>query len=96
MKLTGNISLILRNSGRDRLTVSITDNAYKTGTIKKTLNPSADQSGNINMPIDVSKQFGWYDFTVTVDGSKIFARRYAGRVETGESGFSDPFMGRTI
>ncbi len=96
MKLTGNISLTLNNSGRDRLTVLITDNVYKAGSIKKTLNPSADQSGNINIPIDLSKQFGWYDFTVTVEGSKIFARRYAGRVETGESGFSDPFMGRTI
>jgi phospholipase C len=96
MKLTGNISLIIRNSGRDRLTVLISDNAYKAGSIKKTLNPSTDQSGNIKIPIDLSKQFGWYDFTVTVEGSKIFARRYAGRVETGESGFSDPFMGRTI
>jgi phospholipase C len=74
----------------------ITDNAYKTGSIKKTLNSSTDQSGNINIPIDLSKQFEWYDFTVTVEGSKIFGRRYAGRVETGESGFSDPFMGRTI
>ena len=96
MKLTGNISLILRNNGRDPLTISITDNAYKTVSVKKRLNPSANQSGDINIPIDLSKQFGWYDFTVAVEGTKIFARRYAGRVETGESGFSDPFMGRTI
>jgi phospholipase C len=96
LKLTGNISLMLSNSGRDPLTVLITDNAYKTGSIKKKLNTSTDQSGNINIPIDLSKQFGWYDFTVTVEGNKIFARRYAGRVETGESGFSDPFMARTI
>jgi len=96
VKLTGNIDLILRNNGRDPLTVTITDNAYKTGSIKKTVNPSANQSGNISIPVDLSKQFGWYDFTVAVEGSEIFARRYAGRVETGESGFSDPFMGRTI
>jgi len=96
IKLTGNINLILRNSGRDRLTVKIIDNTYKTGSIKQTLNPALDESGNITIPIDLSKQFGWYDFTVSVEGSATFTRRYAGRVETGESGFSDPFMGRTI
>ncbi|HLA60553.1 MAG TPA: phospholipase C, phosphocholine-specific [Puia sp.] len=96
MKFTGNIGLNLINNGRTPLTVSITDNVYKTGTIKKTLNPSTGQSGNINVPIDLSKQFGWYDFTIAVEGNEIFARRYAGRAETGESGFSDPFMGRTI
>jgi phospholipase C len=60
------------------------------------LNPSTDHTEKINIHIDLSKQFGWYDFTVTVEGSKTFERRYAGRVDTGESGFSDPFMGRTI
>ena len=96
VKLTGNIGLTLRNNGRTPLTVLITDNAYKSDPIKKTLQPSADHSGNITLPLDLSKQFGWYDFTVAVDGSEIFERRYAGRVETGESGFSDPFMGRAI
>ena len=95
-KLTGNISLMMRNSGRDHLTVTIIDNAYKTGSIKKTLGPSANQSGDTVIPIDLSKQFGWYDFTVKVEGSEMFSIRYAGRVDTGEAGFSDPFMGRTI
>ncbi len=96
LKLTGNISLILHNIGQSGLLVSITDNAYKAGSIKKTLNSSGNSSGSIDLPIDLSKQFGWYDFTVAVEGNEIFMRRYAGRVDTGESGFSDPFMGRTI
>ena len=40
--------------GQELLTVVITDNAYKTGPIKKTLNTTAEQSGNIIVPIDLS------------------------------------------
>jgi phospholipase C len=32
----------------------------------------------------------WYDFTVSV--GPLFAQRYAGRMETGEDGISDPSM----
>ncbi|WP_411086509.1 phospholipase domain-containing protein [Streptomyces sp. 061-3] len=37
----------------------------------------------------------WYDFTVTVDGSSL-ERRFAGRVETGGDGISDPAMAAHI
>jgi phospholipase C len=96
MKLTGNISLNFRNNGPTPLTILITDNAYKTGSIKKILQPSADRAGDVNEFLDLSKQFGWYDFTVAIEGNETFGRRYAGRVDTGESSFSDPFMGRTV
>ncbi|HZZ74285.1 MAG TPA: phospholipase domain-containing protein, partial [Puia sp.] len=96
MKLTGNVNLEMHNSGTEKLTILISDKSYKTGSVKKMLNPSTEHTEKTNIPIDLSKQFGWYDFTVTVEGSKTFERRYAGRVDTGESGFSDPFMGRTI
>ncbi|MDR6292391.1 MULTISPECIES: phospholipase domain-containing protein [Inquilinus] len=32
---------------------------------------------------------GWYDFTIAADG---FERRFAGRLETGRPGVSDPAM----
>lgn len=35
----------------------------------------------------------WYDFTVRVKDLPGFSRRFAGRVETGRDGFSDPAMG---
>jgi phospholipase C len=95
-KLTGNINLTLKNDSAVPLTIKITDNAYKTGSIEKLLKNSSDQTKSIIVPMDLLKQFGWYDFTVTVEGNELFSRRYAGRVETGESGFSDPFMGRTV
>ena len=93
-KLTGNINLILRNRGHAGLSIVITDNAYKTG--KKSFNITNEHSEDIILPIDLSKQHHWYDFTVSVNGNETFSRKYAGRAETGESGFSDPFMGRTI
>ena len=35
----------------------------------------------------------WYDFTVTLDGDDSYARRFAGRIETGQPSVSDPEMG---
>jgi len=44
----------------------------------------------------LAKTFSWYDFTVTIAGADGFARRCAGRVETGRAGYSDPAMGRMV
>ena len=43
--------------------------------------------------LKLAKSFSWYAFTVTITGSDVFARRCAGRVETGSAGYSDPAMG---
>lgn len=95
-KLTGNIELILSNQAKIPLRVEITDNAYKNPSVKRDLHPLAGISGNLIVPIDLRKQFGWYDFTVKIVDSDLFEKRYAGRVETGEQGYSDPYMGRMI
>jgi hypothetical protein len=36
------------------------------------------------------------DFSIKVAGYDDFEKCYAGRVEKGKEGFSDPFMGRVI
>ena len=70
------------------------------GHLKKKWNPKmlpyifAEKKG-IHI-IDLNKSSGWYDFTVKITGHDIFERRYAGRVETGKPGISDPAMGRVI
>lgn len=89
-KLSGNIELMLSSESERPIQIEITDNAYKSHPIKKVINPSA------KVVLDLLKQYGWYDFTVKVPGSDLFERRFAGRVETGLSGYSDPFMGRVI
>jgi phospholipase C len=95
-KLTGNIEIMMRNPTNMPYRVLITDNVYKSPPLKKILHPANNNSGNIIIPIDLSKSFGWYDFTIKIIGNDLFEKRYAGRVETGEQGYSDPYMGRTI
>jgi phospholipase C len=34
----------------------------------------------------------WYDFGVTIVGAAHYLRRFAGRVETGKPGITDPAM----
>jgi len=88
---TGNISLQLNNTDHTHVyTVEITDHAYKSGDHKKVLAAGVKSS----MVLDLSKSYGWYDFSVRISGSRTFERRYAGHVENGKVTFSDPAMGR--
>ncbi|NCD71023.1 phosphocholine-specific phospholipase C [Mucilaginibacter agri] len=96
-KLTGNIELKINNlNNKQAYTVEVIDNAYKTGSRKKVVVASASQPAQANFVLDLSKSFGWYDFSIKVQGHASFEKRYAGRVETGASSFSDPLMGGTI
>ncbi|RZU42486.1 phospholipase C [Edaphobacter modestus] len=85
---TGNIQVLLRNIGPHPLKVAVKDNSYKTGSTSKTL--EATHESSITLPLD--KSHGWYDFSVQAEGSTAEAR-FAGRVETGRSSFTDPLMG---
>ena len=70
--------------------VTVTDNAYGMPLLSRVLEPGAREA----LPIDLSGSFRWYDLSVTVEGATRFSRRYAGRVETGEHGRTDPLIGR--
>jgi phospholipase C len=91
--LTGNISLRLRNLAPVPYTIEIRDNAYKTGSVKKILGKAGTASDRQVILLELSGSHQWYDFSVRVQGFERFGKRYAGRVETGRPGFSDPFMG---
>ncbi|WP_426668915.1 phosphocholine-specific phospholipase C [Mucilaginibacter sp. McL0603] len=91
-KLTGNIELVVTNLTNQPQTIEITDHAYKSNNHKKVL----PASGKITMALDLKDSHNWYDFGVRIAGHQSFEKRYAGRVEIGEPGFSDPFMGRVI
>jgi len=89
-KLTGNIELMIDNlSGKDH-TVEIIDNDYKSKPLNILLKNATRGKAFI---IDLTKSFGWYDFTVKIAGNNTFEKRYAGRIETGKPGYSDPLMG---
>ncbi|MBW8686666.1 phosphocholine-specific phospholipase C [Chitinophaga rhizophila] len=87
---TGNISLQLKNADSQAVNIEVVDNAYGSPLQKKVL---AAGSKTI-VVIDLRKSHSWYDFSVRITGHGNFGRRYAGKVENGKAGFSDPAMGR--
>jgi len=90
--LTGNVIVVLTNANSEPCTVTLTDNAYKSADRKKELAPHSKSA----LILDLSKSHNWYDFSIRVNGHKDFERRYAGKVETGKAGYTDPFMGRVV
>jgi phospholipase C len=91
-KLTGNVELVITNLSDQSQIIEITDHAYKSNDHKKTL----PASGKITIALDLKNSHNWYDFGVQIAGHQSFEKRYAGRVETGQEGFSDPFMGKVV
>lgn len=89
--LTGNLKLILRNSGDRSLILELTDNAYGKKSIIKRVPPRGSAALKVDLQGD---NHGWYDFTVRQKGNETFWKTFAGRVETGQAGFSDPQIGR--
>lgn len=65
--------------------VEIVDHAYGAATITKEV-----AGGDFWVPLSFEKSHQWYDFTIRVKGVEGFERRYAGRIETGKEGISDP------
>ncbi|RFZ95552.1 phospholipase C, phosphocholine-specific [Mucilaginibacter conchicola] len=91
----GNVVLTFSLLGTKKpLTVEVTDNAYKTAS--KQLIVREESFAPQTIKLDLSKQQGWYDFTIRVKGFADFKKRYAGRVETGKTSISDPYMGGEV
>jgi phospholipase C len=91
-KLTGNIIVTGKQAKSNNVVITITDNAYRMGM--HSLMVKGQAPGSITL--DLSKSFGWYDFTVRVAGYPNFGQRFAGHVETGQQSFTDPFMGGVV
>jgi phospholipase C len=91
-KPTGNIVLQIVNKADRPQSIVITDNSYKAGTKEQ----SIDAATSKEITLDTGKSFGWYDISIKLNGNLSFARRYAGRVETGAAGKTDPLMGRVV
>jgi len=87
------LTLALQNSGTEKCTVQVNSNDYKTGNQIIQLGAAGSATVVSAVTLDLTASFGWYDFTVIVDGKNIYERRYAGRIETGKNSFTDPVMG---
>ncbi|RAK00096.1 phospholipase C [Larkinella arboricola] len=91
--LTGSVELKISNLNKaNPITIEVKDNAYKAAPKTRVI----PKGGQASLVLDLSKSFGWYDFSVRVAGNSVFEKRYAGRVETGKASFTDPVMGGEI
>jgi phospholipase C len=86
--LSGNGELHLKNTGKTGCTVDILDHSYGAVYAAKTL--AAGEEAVVVLPLE--KSHGWYDVGVRIKGVEGFEKRYAGRIETGKDGVSDPAM----
>ena len=84
--------IVNKNPGNS-YTVKINDNSYQKGLVSKLVGPAGAANSAIQMVLDLSKSSGWYDYSISIDGFAGFEKSYAGRVETGIEGISDPAMG---
>ncbi len=88
---SGNAVLEIMNKGSAATAVLIEDLAYGAAAIQRSIAPGE----NVRISIDLQGSHRWYDLEVSIQGSASFSRRYAGRIETGKSGPSDPSIGRS-
>jgi phospholipase C len=87
---SGALTLKARNPGTADVDVSVKDNAYDNGG-PWTATIAAGSDWQQTWPLTQSAH--WYDFTLTVTDLPTYARRFAGRVETGQPGSTDPALG---
>ena len=89
----GSVELALRNDGNAPMIFRITlDERYPTrGARTHTLEVAAGAETLDHWPLDASDH--WYDLSITLAGQPLFLRRFAGKVETGKAGRTDPGIG---
>jgi len=87
---TGELEVSLVNLDNTKAQhITIADESYKQPAQKITLKPGE----KIKKMINLQASYNWYDIKISVEGHQDFLRKYAGRVETGQHGFTDPMIG---
>lgn len=76
---------LTKGAGAEEYAIIITDNAYGAAQLKRKVKEREWVAVEI-------RDHRWYDLTVRVEGADGFLRRFAGRVENGSAGVSDPAM----
>jgi phospholipase C len=81
----GRVELTMTNSGRQDVRITVS-NAYDGGHHTYVVRAGRRETHTV----DVSAGRHWYDLKVVSDHDGAFLRRFAGHVETGRPGVSDP------
>ncbi|MFD6969129.1 phosphocholine-specific phospholipase C [Streptomyces sp. NPDC059949] len=82
---SGNLALTLANTGTAAVNLTVT-NTY--GGAAQTLRVAA--GATVAHTVNLAATGHWYDVKVVSDADSTFLRRFAGHVETGAPGISDP------
>lgn len=82
---TGNLDLTLTNAGTSSARLTVTD-GYGGASQALTVQPGA----TVKYTVDLTASKRWYDVSVVSSTASTFLRRFAGHVETGTAGVSDP------
>ena len=90
--LTGNALLKIINNTTKEHHIHIVDNSYKSAPRQQIIYPGKSSL----IVLDLAKNYNWYDVSLKVNGKEHFEKRYAGRIENGKAGYSDPLMGKTV
>ena len=86
---TGELVLRLMNTGMAPCSFNLSANAYAAFRQQHLLAPRSE----LVVRIPVAANGYWYDVSATVSSQPDYLRRFAGRVETGRHGVSDPALG---
>lgn len=90
---TGEVQLQLRSAASVRLKFTIAlDDRYPTKD-RRTRTVSVAPGAHANEIWALGASDNWYDFMVTLANGPQFLRRFAGKVETGKAGRTDPGIG---
>jgi phospholipase C len=88
----GAIQLTMMNLGGAPCRFTVQANAYRDGERREFDIPAGMQ---LDQSWPIARQGNWYDFTASVPQGG-FARRFAGRMETGADGVSDPAIAASV
>lgn len=87
-KLTGNLVLTIANRESKDVNVVITDSTYGGAPIKRRVRASSTET----IVADLGRSKQWYDLSVQIESFNAFSQRFAGKVENGTLGTTDPAM----
>jgi phospholipase C len=90
--LTGAVTIEAASNGPSDMAVEVRDESYGAAVLSRTVSPG----GRATFTVETAATKGWYDVSIRVAGRASFAKRYAGRVETGHWSVSDPLIGRPV
>lgn len=87
----GGLYIHCDNKGKEGIEVQVTDNAYGYGRAETLLIPKQESRKKYQQ---LTKSGNWYDYSVATSSGMEY--RFAGRVETGKQGITDPAMAQHL